>query len=112
MWPVADKPERMRTFYKIVTELGLDGLTAEKFWSEFWSIWSSSENIFDDEHYLRPIIRLGQTLGPSFLGLTDDERDSFAKLPSIVQIYRGGLPINEIGWSWTTDVDKAKWFAD
>lgn len=109
MWSIADKPERMRCFHKIVFELGLND--AKLFWSEFWNIWQSSENLHEDEAYFVDLIEHGLQLGSSLVGLDEDEQDRLAKMADKITVYRGSVDFNQEGYSWTTDRDKAKWFA-
>lgn len=109
MWSIADKPERMRCFHKIVFELGLND--AKLFWSEFWNIWQSSENLHEDLAYFTDLIEHGLGLGSPHKGLDKDEKAAIKALPEVVTIYRGCVDFNQVGYSWTTDREKAKWFA-
>lgn len=112
MWAHADKPERMRTFHQIVVEYEPDD--AEKFWTEFWSIWSSSENLNDDHYFLSTLITKGLAIGDGnpFVGLDDEEREALEKMDDHIEIYRGGSEHNIDGWSWSTDIEKARFFAN
>lgn len=111
MWSLADKPERLRCFHKIIQELDTSDLTAERFWREFWSIWQSSENLFADGDIFHDLLSFGQKLGPPTIGLDDEEREALEAMPEEVEVYRGSCPHNQLGWSWTTDLEKARWFA-
>lgn len=110
MWSVCDKPERVRVFHKIVFDLGVTD--PKQFWSNFWAIWTSSENLFEDSNYYPSLIRRGLELGDPKLGLEDDEVEALEAFPSMITVYRGCLEENRDGWSWTTDRAKAKWFAE
>lgn len=109
MWSVCDKPERLRTFHKIASELGIDDATL--FWSNFWSIWTTSENLHEEEYYIRALIAYGEKLGCSTLGLEDEDREALGAMPDMLTVYRGCIEPNRDGWSWTLDRAKAKWFA-
>lgn len=110
MWVLADKPERMRVFNKIVNEIGTTDPSL--FWRNFWSIYTSSENLFDDASFLKDLITKGKAIGSPALGFDDeDELAAFAALPARIKVYRGCLPHNEQGWSWTTNIDTANFFA-
>lgn len=111
MWSLADKPERLRCFHKIIMELDTEGLTAERFWKEYWSIWQSSENLFADGEIFHDLLAFGRKLGPPIVGLDDEEREALEAMPDEVEVYRGSCPHNQLGWSWTTDLEKARWFA-
>jgi hypothetical protein len=109
MWTIADKPERLRCFHKIVFDLGLD--EAKLFWSNFWSIWQTSENLNEEYDYIPDLIDHGRSLGSPHVGLEENEIEALSALPDLITIYRGCLDWNQDGWSWTTDREKAVWFA-
>lgn len=111
MWRIADKPERMRCFHKIVFDLP-DNLEGEVFWHEFWRIWETSENLNEDEDYIPALVEYGLDLGDPHSAMEDDEKAAFEAMPDEIVIYRGAIAeLNEDGWSWTTDRAKAHWFA-
>lgn len=107
---IADKPERMRCFHKIVFEIGLED--PQRFWDEFWGIWTGSENLFDDFEFFEELVDHGLELGSPHLGLEKKEQAALRKLPPVITIYRGCIEHNQEGWSWTTDREKARWFAN
>lgn len=109
LWEIADKPERMRVFDKIVSDIGVSD--PQTFWINFWEIWESSENLHADHEYLTRLLRHGATLGHSRIAEDAKESEYFEALPFEVIIFRGGIPANENGWSWTTDINKAEFFA-
>ena len=45
------------------------------------------------------------------MGMSKKERETFAKLPERVAIYRGHNGKNPDGISWTLSQEKAKWFS-
>lgn len=82
--------------------------------SEYWpivsSVWTDSENIWQNvdvwmdlwssDHHRHDLV------------MDEDEMEVFDNLPEIVNVYRGtqrGLPL---GLSWTTDHERAEWFAN
>lgn len=109
MWSIADKPERLRCFHKIVFELGLTD--PQVFWDQFWAIWTTSENLNEDDDYITSLVEYGVGLGSPLLGLEDSEREALEAMPDFITVYRGCGSWNELGWSWTTDREKARWFA-
>lgn len=111
MWTICDKPERLRTLHLISQEPDYT-LDAKTFWSNFWQVWTTSENLHEEGDFINDLIAYGETLGSSLLGLDDDERDALAAMPKTLTIYRGCADWNEQGWSWSTDFAKAKWFAE
>ncbi len=110
MWHIADKPERLRTFDLISREIGITD--PKVFWSNFWSIFQSSESIFADHTFMRPLIERGCKLGSPLLGLDDEEVEELQAMPDRFTVWRGALDINRKGWSWTVDRDKAVFFAN
>ncbi len=110
MWQICDKPERMRCFHTLITQKGVV-LDAKTFWENFWNIWTSSENLNEDADQIADLIAAGKLLGSPWVGLDDDERAALASMPDMITVYRGCVDWNQDGWSWTTDVTKAKWFA-
>jgi len=44
--------------------------------------------------------------------MTPNEREALSTLPDPVKIYRGAAPEYARGLSWTTDPERAKWFAE
>ena len=43
--------------------------------------------------------------------MTDEEKKVFESLPSLVTLYRGCKLCNIKGFSWTTNIEKAKWYS-
>jgi hypothetical protein len=110
LWVVCEKHERMRAFYNMINQI-VDTPTAEQFWSEFWGIWSSSENLHADMAIVQSLYEYGTMLGSAHLGLDEDDSAFIATLPDTVTIYRGCSEQNKYGWSWSLDKEKALWFA-
>lgn len=110
MWRHADKPERMRLFLRIVEEHGCDD--SDTFWTNFWSIWESSENLFEDHDYIAKLLEHGEKLGNIRCAMDGDELKKLDSLGETFVVFRGCTPENADGWSWTTDYEKAKMFAN
>lgn len=108
-WVLADKPERMRVMDKVTSAIGWTD--PQLFWEEFWSVWTSSESLFMDEAVVERLVAYGLKLGDPRTGLTSDERMAVNALPERIRIWRGATGHNHMGWSWTTDREKARWFA-
>ena len=112
MWTLADKPERLRCFSKIVHEIGVP--SGKEFWSQFWSIWTSSENLNEDREFIEDLITFAEenNLGSSLAGLDAEERGALAQMDNTLVVYRGCYEENMDGWSWTTDRNRAEFFAN
>lgn len=110
MWSIADKPERLRCFHKIVFDLNYSD--PKGFWQEFWHIWTTSENLNEDADHIIRLVAHGMTIAAPRSGLKAKDRKKLAALPKRVTVYRGGTRANQRGWSWTTDREMAKFFAN
>jgi hypothetical protein len=84
-------------------------MTDEGYWEAVAYLWTSSENLWQ---YKKEFAKLF-TIRPGSLTMMDEkERAAYDALPKVVTIYRGyDRKSNQKGWSWTTDKDKAIWFA-
>lgn len=97
-----EKPYRMQA----VRRLYEDGhLTDRATLTElFHSVWTNIENVWqchEDVEYLLPLLDRDTLLKDEFM----------AALPDTITVYRGHQHVNENGMSWTTDREKAEWFA-
>jgi hypothetical protein len=75
-------------------------------------VWIDSENIHRNLDEWREVWSM---VAPSNREWLHEEREweAFQSLPDRIEVYRGiGVEGAENGLSWTTDVDKAQWFAD
>jgi hypothetical protein len=73
-------------------------------------IWISTE--FPHQHPIPKLVALFKRAQSDLL-MDEDEKSIYTNLPEVVEVYRG-LPdkkAKERGLSWTTDLQKAKWFA-
>ena len=74
--------------------------------------WIDSENIHQNaEEWADLLARIPHEYFLAALGA--DDKETFAKLPEEIEIYRGAKKgLNEEGLSWTLDREKAEWFAN
>lgn len=101
-----------RAFRVHALEKSIDaGLTGPDYWEIIRYVWIDSESIHQT-------IDLWKELWKSDIPdrirhvMNDAEQDAYASLPDKVEIYRGYLGAAAVnGMSWTTDRDKAVWFA-
>lgn len=100
-----ERPFRLNAFLEHVPEL-----PPEQYWPLVSSVWTDSENIWQNvdvwmdlwsaDHHRHDLV------------MDEDEMEAFNALPDLITVYRGsqsGLPI---GLSWTTDHERAEWFAN
>ena len=101
-----ERPYRLDAFKKI--EIGLPD---EKYWSLLASIWTDTENAWQNLDTWKEFFGSNR---PNRKSLMDwDEQLALDSLADTVKIYRGCQKgINEDGISWTLKRDKAEWFAN
>lgn len=83
-----------------------DGL----FWQTFGMVWQMSENLWQYQPAIRRIMDHNRPCRHEIM--TAEERHAVGAMPDPITVYRGyDRPGSMKGWSWTTDPDKAEWFA-
>ncbi len=87
-----------------------DKLTDVDYWRILGEIWCEIEftNGYND---IFPELFGSARKGKENL-MTKDEQKAFAALPEEIKVYRGQVCHKPLAWSWTTDKEKAKWFAE
>lgn len=101
-----ERPYRLEAFTKIANDL-----PDEKYWSLLSSIWTDTENQWQNLEIWKQLLSSNRSSRNYFSG---EEGDNLLRsLPEEVTIYRGCQPgLNENGLSWTLNKDKAKFFAN
>lgn len=101
-----ERPYRLEAFVQIA-----DQLNDEKYWSLLGSIWTDTENSWQNLDLWKELFNSDR---PNRQSLMDaDERLALESLSDTVKIYRGcEKGLNENGISWTLKRDKAEWFAN
>lgn len=98
-----ERPYRLDAFMSIS-----DLLDDDNYWSLLADIWIDSENIWQNLDQWRQLFESTRSGSP----MTDEEEAALAAMPDPVPVYRGGVEdANEYGLSWTTDRERAEWFA-
>lgn len=98
-----ERPYRLDAFMQIE-----DDLDDDYYWSLLADIWIDSENIWQNLDQWRQLFESTRSGSP----MTDEEEAALAAMPDPVPVYRGGVEdANEYGLSWTTDRERAEWFA-
>lgn len=100
------RPYRVDAFEKIAAKL-----SDEDYWTALAELLLDSENLWQwGTPRLRRLLEAPRP-GRTDWMMDDEERATLAALPETVTVYRGYDRTNKLGWSWTTDRDKAAWFA-
>ena len=101
-----ERPYRVQAFQDLVDQ-GL--LKDAEYWSLLASIWMDSENIREFPYVWEELLQADR--GRPHAMMTEEELTAYACLPHILTIYQGHTVDRDDGWSWTTDLAKAEWFA-
>lgn len=98
-------PYQVEALNGIVKDLG-----DEDYWGTLGEILTGIDNAHQHQRTLRKLLK-SERPGREHI-MYDEERAAFAELPDVLTIYRGyGVAKCKMGWSWTTDPEKARWFA-
>jgi hypothetical protein len=100
-----EKPYRCETFASISQHL-----TDAQYWKLLREFWLESENIHESLDAWRALLNSPRRGRASGL-MTRRERAALRELPDVITVYRGVRRLPDRGLSWTTDRDKAEWFA-
>lgn len=101
-----ERPYRMTMLKELSSTESID---ESRFWSLFHEMWVDSENLYCEKAWLRTILR-GKYGDPRQI-MDEEERAKYESLPEQIVVYRGCTAHNKVGFSWTLNRDKAKWFA-
>jgi hypothetical protein len=99
-----ERPWRFEALTEVADEMD-DGV----FWDAVRLVWMDSENIRQHQDEWDELLRSDRPGRENMMD--DEEREALAVLPEMVEIYQGHTDERDDGWSWTTDRDKALWFA-
>lgn len=104
-----ERPWRADALYRVVHEHG-EELTDQAYWELIGAVWTDSENVW--ENTLQWDELLASDRGARTAVMDEDDRAMYDALPDTFTVFRGAQSgVNELGLSWTTDRDKAEWFA-
>lgn len=84
--------------------------------ADYWPLLADciqdTENLWQVKQFI-PILLNPVHKDPAqrYLLMDEIERAKLAAMPESFPVYRGCRAHNRSGWSWTTDPDKARWFA-
>ena len=80
----------------------------KKYWEVIGFLWIDTENVYENHLAWEQLLFL--EFSDSHLMMDEEDTKFFNELPNTITIYRGG--IDDKGYSWTLDKDKAEWFAN
>lgn len=86
------------------------GLGGPEYWELLGELWTDTE--FPRQHGLARWMHLFGRMTPGKERLMrEEDRAVYVKLPDAITVYRGSWKDCESGLSWTTDRQRAEWFA-
>lgn len=101
-----ERPHRLPAFTRI-----MENLRHREYWELLGSIWTDSENIWQNADEWRECLTDTAHHGRSYM-MDDDEREALAALPDDFEVWRGyHVPEAVHGFSWTLERERAEWFA-
>jgi len=101
-----ERPYRIYVLHDFATEM-----SDQDFWNALGSIWTDSENIWQNEEEWRDLWQVERPGRLDYV-MDDDDKLVFSNLPETITVYRGCIQgENEDGMSWTTDFQIAEFFA-
>lgn len=105
-----ERPYRLEAFISLIDEIGAD-ITDAQYWQILGEIWTDTENAHQNINEWADLF--GADRADRHLLMTEDEIAELNALPDTLTIYRGCIHgLNEDGISWTTDRNRAEWFAN
>ena len=99
-----EKPYRLDAFLKIMNQL-----SDKSYWGILRDIWQNIENNWQNLETWKELMQSNRKHREFFM--EEEERDFLNTLPETFTIYRGHTFNNENGFSYTLDIEKAKWFS-
>ena len=103
-----ERPYRFDAMMEAIEAGGFDD--PETFWETVRAVWSDSENIVENYHDWMQV--WDSDIPHREFAMDKEERAELAAMPDEITVYRGvGHKDAQDGMSWTTDLDKARWFA-
>lgn len=104
-----ERPYRADALWQIARDHA-DEISDTGYWELVGAVWTDSENIWQNEAEWEELLHADRPERQAMMD--DDEREMFAVLPEVIEVWRGCIQgQNEDGLSWTTDRERARWFA-
>jgi hypothetical protein len=80
----------------------------KEYWEVIANLWTDTENVYENHLAWEQLLFL--EFSDSHLMMDEEDTKFFNELPNTITIYRGG--VDDKGYSWTLDREKAEWFAN
>jgi hypothetical protein len=85
-------------------------LSPDEYWRFFRFAWNTAENSWEQRSLINKLINYPKGSPRSMM--MAKEIAEFNKLPQTLQLYRGAMVYNALGYSWTLSRGVARWFAE
>jgi hypothetical protein len=99
-----ERPYRCQAFQEIAAEMD-----DAEYWETLSLIWRDSENIRQNPEDWEALLNADRERRSAMMD--DDEFDALTAMPDVIPVYQGCTVERDDGWSWTTDIKTATWFA-
>jgi hypothetical protein len=99
-----ERPWRIMAFKDIMEQM-----TDAQYWDLLGIIWTDSENIREAPQMWETLLRSKRPERNEIM--TDDDQAALMAMDDVIPVYQGHTTRRHDGWSWTTNYDKAVWFA-
>lgn len=100
-----ERPYRLNAFLEVERNL-----SDVQYWEILGSIWTDSENIWQNKETWRNLIKSNR--GSKEFFMSNEDRMHLIKLPNVIKVYRGCIANkNKTGLSYTLSKEKAEWFS-
>ena len=100
-----ERPYRINAFMDMQ-----DGLTDREYWESLGWIYTDSENLHQNRDEWRELLNSDRPDRLYIMGAED--RTALALMKNPIRVYRGKAIQDGDGFSWTTNLKKARWFAN
>ena len=102
-----ERPYRLQAFVSV-----LDNITPKEYWEGLSSIWTDSENIWQNKKIWKGLLSLSEKQDTKHLFMSESDLKTYNELPNEFKVYRGYIiDQNENGFSYTLNKEKAEWFS-
>ena len=105
-----ERPYRLQAFISLIDEIGAD-ISDTQYWKIVGEIWTDTENAHQNINEWAELFGSDRAERNSLM--SEEELAELNALPDTLTVYRGCIHgLNEDGISWTTNRERADWFAN
>lgn len=101
---ITERPWRATALLEVASEM-----SDTEYWQQVAHVWIDTENMWEWADSIEEIMHADRPCREAMM--EDDDRERLDELPNQITVYRGHQDKNQEGWSWTTNQERACWFA-